>query len=255
MKAFEKEKNSNLLEVEVKNYSECGFCKEKETEEKLIVPFNIFSQWLYLLFVMGDKEWGGVFWVKDQRIVEFKIPQQEVTSGDCEFKEELGGDGIIHSHHNMGAFHSAQDDRQSRNLYKYSIVISNSGYEASAKVKLPCDGWGYTTLKLMLEDTPISTEKIEVKSFSYDKYYDDNYDYGYNYNKPKRRKDYQQNFPFEENKKKNCEICSTFDCEDCPIGKDYEGEELLPFCDWCTDTRNCERCWKMEKYNENYQYS
>ena len=95
-------KKSNILEVKIKNYGECGFCTERDNQETLKIPWNIWSQWLYISQCMGDKEWGAVFWVKDNTITGFKIPKQEVGSVDCEFKEELGGDGIIHSHHDMG---------------------------------------------------------------------------------------------------------------------------------------------------------
>ena len=42
--------------------------------------------------------------MQEDTITKFKLPKQEVTSTECSFKEELGGDGIAHSHHNMEAF-------------------------------------------------------------------------------------------------------------------------------------------------------
>ena len=120
---------------------------------------------MYISRLMQDKEWGAIFWVKDNTITSFKIPKQEVTSVECEFKEELGGDGIIHSHHDMGAFQSSQDDAHARNLYTYSIVTANSkGSIATKRVKLPCNGFGYVKIELKIIDLPeIDLSKISER--------------------------------------------------------------------------------------------
>ena len=156
---------SNILNVSIKNYPECGWCSDKTNEEILNIPWPIWSQWLFVSQRMGKKEWGAVFWVKDNTIINFKVPKQEVTSVDCEFKEELGGDGIIHSHHDMGAFHSSQDDTHARNLYQYSIVLSNSdGSICTKRVKLPCGAFGYMQARLRIVDLPgIDLAKIAEK--------------------------------------------------------------------------------------------
>ncbi|MDP2904752.1 MAG: Mov34/MPN/PAD-1 family protein [Candidatus Omnitrophota bacterium] len=161
-----KPKKSNILEVKIKNYGECGFCTDKDNQETLKIPWDIWSQWMYISQRMGGKEWGAVFWVKDNAVTSFKIPKQEVGSVECEFKEELGGDGIIHSHHDMGAFHSSQDDVHARNLYTYSIVIANSkGSIATKRVKLPCKGFGYIKIQLQLVGLPeIDLSKISEKT-------------------------------------------------------------------------------------------
>ena len=126
------DKKNNVLDVAVKNYTECGFCGEQKNTAFLLISWEIWCKWQFISQKMQDKEWGGVFWVQEDTITKFKLPKQEVTSTECSFKEELGGDGIVHSHHNMEAFHSAQDDAAARNLYAYSIVLSNSkGYEAT----------------------------------------------------------------------------------------------------------------------------
>ncbi len=165
-------KNSNLLDIEVKNYGECGWCVDEDNRGTLDIPWEIWSRWLFLSQQMRDKEWGGVFWVKDGTIDEFKIPVQQVTSVNCEFEEELGGNGIVHSHHNMDAFHSPEDDAHARNVYEYSIVLSNKGtYEATKKTKLPCGAFGYVKLRLNLLGCPsdidfskITEEKEELFS-------------------------------------------------------------------------------------------
>lgn len=157
-------KNFNMLDVKVHNFGECGFCQTKEDMEILKISFDIWSKWLHIMHSMGNKEWGGVFWIKENSIIDFKIPKQEVTGTECKFLEELGGVGILHSHHDMGAFHSNQDDKQARNLYEYSIVISSKGYEAVKKVKLPCGGFGYVKVKLEILNCPeICFENITEK--------------------------------------------------------------------------------------------
>jgi len=195
-------KTSNLLDVKVENYVECGWCSSPANTITLNIPWVIWSQWLHISRQMGNKEWGAVFWIKDNCIIDFKIPLQEVSSAECEFKEELGGDGMVHSHHNMGAFHSSQDDHHARNLYKFSIVLSNtSGYEATMRTKLPCGGFGYVKVELCLTEYPeidiskISEKKNELLGLTPDD------------------KHCQEQMELEEDIP--CERCTTFDCDSC----------------------------------------
>lgn len=149
------EDKKNILDVKVKNYSDCGFCKDEDTEETLTVPWEIYSRWLYLCNQFQDKEWGGVFTVAAGIVSDFRIPKQEISTASVEFEEELGGNGIVHSHHGMGAFHSGQDDKACRNLYAYSVVLTNDqGYAASRRRDLPCGGFGYVDVKLLVSDIP-----------------------------------------------------------------------------------------------------
>jgi hypothetical protein len=259
-------KNSNILEVEVKNYGECGFCKEEK--ETLNIPWSIYSQWLFLLNQIKGKEWGGVLTIKDKTVTEFKIPKQEVDATNCEFKEELGGEGIIHSHHDMGAFHSGQDDNHARNLYTYSIVISTTGIITTKQKKLPCGGFGYINVDLKIIDSPImDLSKIKEKNYiAYDRK-----DYPYN------------NFPFanfpsnekEVNYVGQCNSCLKEDkvlesyeidgnavllCEEC-IEKHFSEEETF-ICSNCMQDFDksemniygqeqiCDKCWNALAYNE-----
>jgi len=247
------EKRSNILDVKIKNYGECGYCVDHDHKETLKIPWSIWSQWQYISQRMGDKEWGAVFWVKDNTITSFKIPKQEVGSVDCEFKEELGGDGIIHSHHDMGAFHSSQDDAHARNLYTYSIVIANAkGSIATKRVKLPCNGFGYVKIQLQLVDLPeIDLSKINEKT-------------------RELAFEAQSTFKEEENP---CESCQTADCENCPhIGMPYLAcqacedfkcksckqtaglniQGVLPFCEICNASEVCSSCARIAKYFKNY---
>ncbi|MDP3052423.1 MAG: Mov34/MPN/PAD-1 family protein [bacterium] len=242
-------KRSNILEVKIKNYGECGFCSDLDNQETLKIPWDIWSQWLHLSQCLGSKEWGAVFWIKDNSVTRFKIPRQEVSSTDCEFKEELGGDGIVHSHHDMGAFHSTQDDRHARNLYAYSIVLSNAkGYEATKRIKLPCAGFGYVRVELRLVDLP----DVELSKIT-------------------ERPIIEAYIPAETQDESPCEKCATGDCGNCKLTdvarlpcdncvslKCKECQftfadtvDMFPFCSLCEDGL-CNQCDRLAKYLENY---
>lgn len=244
---------SNILDVRIKNYGECGFCGEQDNRECLNIPWDIWSQWLYISRLQQDKEWGAVFWVKDSTVTGFKIPRQEVSSIDCEFKEELGGDGIIHSHHHMDAFHSSQDDTHGRNLYTYSIVITNSkGSIATKRVKLPCGGFGYVKITLQLSDLP----QIELSKIS------------------QKRTDLFQEASYVSSEGSHpcdtcstadcencqlldmpylaCENCTTYKCRSCKLTAGLDTRAVLPFCETCNDSNICSSCPRLEKYLKNY---
>ena len=162
-----KPKNTNILDVKVKNYGECGYCKEQK--ELIKVPSEIFIQWIALMWKMDDKEWGGVYDVVDGVIQNFRIPEQEVSGSTCEFKEDLPANGIIHSHHTMGSFHSGQDDAQARNLYDYSLVISSKNIIGTRRKILPCGGFGYIPLDIQVMGVPeIDTSKIKLETPKYE---------------------------------------------------------------------------------------
>jgi hypothetical protein len=150
----------NILGVESKVYSDCGYCKGKKMEEELIVPWKIYSEWLFMNQHMGNKEWGAVFNVVDGKITDYKIPPQYVTGTECAFREELGGNGMIHSHHTMSASFSGQDDKQQRNVYTWSLILTATGYVACKKAQLPCGGFSYVDVKLKIEDLPFDLKEI-----------------------------------------------------------------------------------------------
>jgi len=195
-------KNTNILDIRTKNYGECGYCSENI--EELKIPWEMLSKWLFISLKMGDMEWGGIFTVEDDTIVDFKIPKQEVAEAEVEFKEDLKGNGIIHSHHSMGAFHSSQDDHHARNLYDYSIVLSTTNFIGTKKVGLPCGGVGYVRLNLILINAPeIAFENIkEKKDFAV-------------------HSDYVQQSLIDEPDLEDlpCAACVEQDCENCEIYK------------------------------------
>ena len=166
---FEKEKSNNILGVEVKNYKDCDWCKDKN--EEIQVPFEMMSAWLFLLYKFGDSEWAAVLKIKDEKIVDWEIPEQEKSSVTVEFCDGKGYNGLLHSHHRMGSFHSSQDDTQGRNLYDYSFVISTSGLIGSKRTKLPCGGFGYKDLNLVLVGIPENLKLDRIKEKKFDSYH------------------------------------------------------------------------------------
>ncbi len=252
-------KDSNVLGVKVKDYGECDYCSDKDNQETLKIPWSIWSQWLYVSQHMKDKEWGAVFWVKDSTITGFKIPRQEVNSVECEFKEELGGDGIIHSHHDMGAFHSSQDDHHARNLYVYSIVITNSkGSLVTKRVKLPCKGFGYVKVELRLVDCPdMDISRITEKEL-----------FSPMFSAKERHKELgfkDEMLPCDRCVTQDCQNCAHFytgffpcdscigfKCKECQQTRGIDISTTLPFCDFCEDCESCSSCGKLGKFLENY---
>lgn len=255
------EKNTNLLDVKVRNYGECGYCFEAKNKVVLNILWEIWSQWMYLCQRMGGKEWGAVFWVKDNTITHFKIPKQEVNSTECEFKEELGGDGMVHSHHNMEAFHSFQDDHHARNLYEYSIVLSNAkGYEATKRIKLPCEGFGYVKVELYLIGCPaMDLSKISEKKHEF-------------IPETPFRDEQQRHLNFDSDESPcyqcashDCDSCEFFDinnipcahcddfkCKTCRFAVGKEIGDILPFCNFCEHDEFCDSCPKLHRYLRNY---
>lgn len=186
----------NIFNLKFNNFVNCDYAKNKTF--KLAIPFKIWSEWLYIMHQYPDTEFSCVFWVNNDVVTRYEIPQQEVSSASVEMKDTSSANGIMHSHHKMGAFHSHQDDEQTRNLYEYSIVLAFSGYNASKRIKTPCNAFAYANLEIVIPDLPkhLSTSELQRKikekqyffpdkHFSFDKkddqefykYHQDDYDY------------------------------------------------------------------------------
>jgi hypothetical protein len=253
-------KGCNILDVNVKNYGRCDYCADPDNIVTLNLSWEIWSQWLYISQKMGSKEWGCVFWVKDNTITHFRIPKQEVTSTECEFKEELGGNGIMHSHHNMSAFHSLQDDQHARNLYDYSIVMSNSnGYEATKRVKIPCGGFSYVKVELLITGCP-ETDLMGITEKRTDLIPETHH--------PTLALDSDcrigdtacdrcatrscENCQLLDMAYMPCDKCESLKCNECRFFLAGDARETLPFCEYCMDYQDCESCPKIARYLENY---
>lgn len=171
--------NDDILGVadDIKIHKVCGCMAGVKAE--LTIPWDIWQKWLCISSSMKNLEWGAVYdvvsYVGDKKldikaediVSEFRVPKQTVSGGSCHFEEDLGGNGVVHSHHSMGAFHSAQDDAATRNLYDWSIVLSDKGYEACKRVKMKCGDYTYIPVTLNFTDIPGIKMKniVEEKPF------------------------------------------------------------------------------------------
>ncbi len=251
------EDKNNILDVKVKSYADCGYCKDTDNEEGLTVPWEIYSRWLYLCNQFQDKEWGGIFTVLDSVASDFLIPKQEVGTASVEFSEELGGNGIVHSHHNMGAFHSTQDDNHCRNLYDYSVVLTNGkGYVATRRRELPCGAFGYVDVKLLVSGIP---ENLDIDKIT------ESVGAGWIENKngtwsPEKDKDDSPTEGFDRRDRRDLfdrynELRQTELHEDVPLddGLGYQDEQdtMADICANCAGSKDkCETCADYQEYLE-----
>jgi len=233
--------NTNILGVENRIY-ECGYCKKEE--EVLVIPWEIFSEWLYISHLVGKDEWGGVFDVVETEgrmtLTNWRMPKQEKKPVSVTFLEELGGNGMVHSHHDMGHYHSGQDDKQARNLMEYSIVLSHTGYTACRKKVLPCGGYGYIDVKIALLGAPITessleelfVEEEEVKrevsyysnwrDTAYSKWEEDNFMVIEDEEEGKAEEFNDKIDEMMDDPDEPCYTCIDFDCQRCPVAEEME---------------------------------
>ena len=152
---------SNILGVKpcCNTVEKCSFVDSLDSGT-LQIPFSIWAYWLYKCTCL-ETEWLEVFWVKDNVVEKLVVPKQKVGKVSAEMFEDLGGNGIIHSHNGAGTFHSSTDDKEARPLYDWSIVINEGDYTASRKQKLPCGHFGFAEVSIELLDAPdIHLEKM-----------------------------------------------------------------------------------------------
>jgi hypothetical protein len=218
------EKDSNILNVDVDAYEDCGFCKSEKHMPELRIPWKIWAEWKFISEQMGSKEWACVFWTEKGTVTKYRIPKQEVSTCEVEVKEELGGDGLMHSHHTMGAFHSGQDDAHARNLYTYSIVLSGIESVCTKREKLPCGGFGYRDVKILLTDAPVvDMSLIEIKQeYQYQReYIKDDSDWAKKI-KARTLAERQEELDREEEAlyEDHCAKCKLYNCESCEYFQD-----------------------------------
>jgi hypothetical protein len=172
------EDENNPFDVEVLDVTgKCAWCdKQKAEEQRIDIPYPIWQDFQFLMGRFPSLEWGAIYNVEPVgdagchgKVTDFIIPEQVVTGSEVEFTEEkdLGGNGIVHSHHSMGGFHSHTDDTSARNLYDYSIVLSTKENICTRRMKTPCGGFGYVKCKIVITELPerIALDKIKKKEF------------------------------------------------------------------------------------------
>lgn len=127
----------------------------------------------WAVWLHGSKSEDGL----EVAVTEISVPPQERTSGDVdvadgdgEVKQPRDCMGVLHSHHEMGAWMSGTDVTKLNPRYALSIVISSNivddesawlgfSYKAEGKVKLPCGGSGlvgFYIQPLGVEDWPLA---------------------------------------------------------------------------------------------------
>jgi hypothetical protein len=270
-------KDSNILDIKVVKCGDCDYMKQ-QPEEKIYVPFDIWTEWQWIMKKMSDKEWQAVYDVQVKEVfpadgkdaavsgpivTAYRIPKQTVTGTSAEFvnepesSEQLKGDGIIHSHHNLGLHkHSGQDDSQSRNLYDWSILLFNggTGVEASRRIKSPCGGFGFVKATVFLIGCPeIDLSNISEKTWSNTSYV---YRGAYDSNIPDDTEGEvkQPRLPFTE-RDTECKACSGTGissnqtlCEACKGSGSKNSRGYGDAKDEILESDVCFRCNKCHKF-------
>ena len=143
-----------------------------------VIPRTIVETMMYL----DDKFTGVEFSIfgickvgKDNRIIledTFYIPEQEVTSGEVDYKEDApaGFNCVIHKHPSGVKNFSATDDTYINNNFDYSLLWVDGKFETGqVRIKTPM---GYIKVKMSfsyLIDTPSITED-QLKKITKKKY-------------------------------------------------------------------------------------
>ena len=131
---------------------------------------------------MGSEEWLGYLtgtkYADGYYIDGIRIPKQTVSGASVDVDEpDMGEDviGTVHSHHNMGSFHSGTDNEYLVGNHDLCLVYSNSGkYATKVRVKLPCGHYFVKEVDVIIDyPEPIGLDawvkgnkpKIETKRY------------------------------------------------------------------------------------------
>lgn len=158
-----------MIEVD-DNVFKCG----RHDLKPLNIMFSnqVFLEIVDLLHQYPTYEWLGFLKGRLNRdnilyLDNLTIPPQTVTGGSATLQEgyqlptRANGEylGVIHSHNNLGAFHSATDKEYMHN-YQFSITVDNSlKFVAVIETALPCGG------KTMLDCEVLLTNKVVTKEY------------------------------------------------------------------------------------------
>jgi len=144
----------------IKACSRCG-----GTPPTVTLPWDIDAKIRAMSSKMGAIEWLAYLVgelsedQKDFYITDLLVPKQTVSSTSVEVDEPLSAGilGTVHSHHNMGAFHSNTDDTYIGENHIITLVYGNAAekpYVAKIRLTTPCGGY-------FLVDTKVFVEKPE----------------------------------------------------------------------------------------------
>ncbi len=128
-------------EEELKIVTECGrkptanisIIISRVVKNKIDLLMKKFPHTEWLAYLLGDKD--------SRFVTDLYLPEQRVTGGDVTVTgscDEPNVIGVIHSHHNMGAFFSGTDDTYINSNYDISIVVAHNGSKAQVRWVTPC---------------------------------------------------------------------------------------------------------------------
>ena len=134
----------------------------KFTDQTVILDYRVHGKIESLTEEMGSEEWLAYligkkfddgFYIQDLR-----VPKQSVGAATVEVDEPDNSPdviGTVHSHHNMGSFHSGTDNEYLVGNHELTLVYSNSGkYACKVRMALPC-GHYYAKETEVIIDYPV----------------------------------------------------------------------------------------------------
>jgi len=138
---------------------------DAQAKPKLTWPPDLWDAWRTITRVNMDLEVLALFRVdKDNLVTELEVPEQEVEQAACKvLKQDGHWDGMIHSHHNMGAFMSGDDKATLMPNYRFSMVTNHKGEVLTfEKIDLPCGGIGFKEVETLVQLRPEAAELVAL---------------------------------------------------------------------------------------------
>lgn len=129
----------NNSDTELKVVTECGLKPDtlditlsRIVNAKIDILMKKFTNCEWLAYLIGDFE--------TRYVDDLIIPEQVVSSGAVTSvgSKPAGVIGVIHSHHNLGAFFSGTDDEYINKNNDISIVIAHNGCKSQVRWTTPC---------------------------------------------------------------------------------------------------------------------
>lgn len=134
-------------ESDIKVFKDCGYAKEECQEPIVSIDFLTQTKIREMSKAMGNIEWLGYLVGTFDReasiysVTDIRVPKQDVTATTVEVTESLPLNDIIgsvHSHHNMGAFHSSTDHDFVGANHDVCLVYSTNGWSGKVRQRVPC---------------------------------------------------------------------------------------------------------------------
>jgi len=138
---------STEWESDLKIVKECGMINKKA--KTIHITQQVMKKIKTLLHYLPQLEWLGYLTIENNIITDITIPSQEVSFASVEVITPSDYDGIIHSHHKIGAFHSLTDLEGGDANNQISLVIDNKrNIVGIERVELPCGAYCFREIKV-----------------------------------------------------------------------------------------------------------